>query len=249
MCINAPRRNLWFCKGKDIARASKQESNPGGASWEDVTVCDTRSCGRDETRLCGPCLKRVSRQLELLPALYVECEHMLVARPKREVERVRGGLPGSATINEAAVSARSAILSTLASLAGLVRDERPVEVVLRREVTPLAAFLRAHLDWLAEHPAARELCDELEDAVDMAQRVVHPEVGRKLEVGTCENHGCSSTVYATFRAENGHSPTLVSCDGGHVVGPRQWLLLHHAAQAARRGVDDARNGYVEQVAS
>ena len=146
-------------------------------------MCDTRSCGRDETPLCRPCFKRVSRQLELLPALYVECEHMLVARPKREVERVRGGLPGSATINEAAVSARSAIMSTLASLAGLVRDERPVAVVLRREVTPLAAFLRVHLDWLAEHPAARELCDEIDDAVGMAQRVVHPEVGQEAGSG------------------------------------------------------------------
>ena len=106
-------------------------------------MCDTRSCGMDETRLCRPCLKNVSRQLELLPVLYRECEDLLVARPKREVERVRGGLPGSANINEAAVSARSAIIFTLASLAGLVRDERPVAVVLRREVTPLAAFLRA----------------------------------------------------------------------------------------------------------
>jgi hypothetical protein len=173
---------------------------------------------------------------------------MLVARPKREVERVRGGLPGSATINEAAISARSAILSTLASLAGLVRDERPVQVVLRREVTPLAGFLRAHLDWLAEHPAARELCDELDDAFDMAQRVVHPEVGKKLEVGTCESHGCSSTVYATFHAEHGHSPTLVSCAVGHVMAPREWLLLHHAAQAARRGVEDTRS-MPEQAAS
>ena len=173
---------------------------------------------------------------------------MLVARPKREVERVRGGLPGSATINEAAVSARSAIMSTLASLAGLVRDERPVAVALRREVTPLATFLRAHLDWLAEHPAARELCDELDDAVGMAQRVVHPEVGKKLEVGTCESHGCSSTVYATFRAENGHAPTVVSCDVGHVLGPREWLRLHHNAQAARRAVDDSRSRSSEQAA-
>jgi len=30
--------------------------------------------------------------------LYRECVDMLLARPKREVERVRGGLPGSATI-------------------------------------------------------------------------------------------------------------------------------------------------------
>ena len=211
-------------------------------------MCDTRFCGRDETPICRPCFKKVSHQLELLPALYVECEHMLVARPKREVERVRGGLPGSATINEAAVSARSAIMSTLASLAGLVRDERPVAVSLRREVTPLAAFLRVHLDWLAEHPAARELCDEIDDAVGMAQRVVHPEVGKKLEVGKCENHGCSSTVYATFRAEHGHSPTLVSCDVGHVIGPREWLLLHHAAQAPRRGVDDPRGRSSEHAA-
>jgi hypothetical protein len=191
---------------------------------------------------------RVARQLELLPALYGECEHMLVARPKREVERVRGGLPGSATINEAAVSARSAIMSTLASWAALVRDERPVTVALRREVTPLATFLRAHLDWLAAHPAVRELSDELDDAVGMAQRVVHPEVGTKLEVGTCESNGCNSTVYATFRAENGHAPTVVSCDVGHVMGPREWLRLHHNAQAARRAVDDSRSRSSEQAA-
>lgn len=208
-------------------------------------MCDTRSCGSEE-RLCRPCQTRVARQLKLLPALYEECEHMLVARPKRETERVRGGLPGSASINEAAVSARSAIMSTLASWAALVRDERLVSIALKREVTPLATFLRAHLDWLAAHPAARELSDELDEAVGVAQRVVHPEVGRKLAVGMCESHGCDSTVFATFRAENGRAPTVVSCDVGHVMGPREWLRLHHNAQAAPRAVDGGRSS--EQAA-
>ena len=210
-------------------------------------MCDTRSCGGNETRLCRPCQKRISHQLELLPALYRECEHMLVARPKREVERVRGGLPGSASINEAAVSARSTIISTLATWAGLVRDERPVAVELRREVTPLSAFLRAHIEWLAAHPIAQGLSEELEDAVAMAQRVVHPEAGRKLKVGACDRQECTSTVYATFRAENGRVPTQVSCDGGHVISPRQWLLLHHAAQSAPPE-DDSRSASPEHAA-
>ena len=77
----------------------------------------------------------------------------------------------------------------------------------------------------------------------MAQRVVYPEVGKKLEVGRCESHGCGSVVYATFRAENGQSPTVVSCDVGHVMGPREWLLLHHNAQAARRGVQTPTPGH------
>ena len=173
---------------------------------------------------------------------------MLVARPQREVERVRGGLPGSATINEAAISARSTIMSTLASWAALVRDERAMPVTLRREATPLAAFLLAHLDWLAAHRAVGELRDELDDAVGMAQRVVHPEVGRKLEVGTCGSHGCTGTVYATFGAESGRAPTVVSCDVGHVVGPREWLRLHHDAQAVWRAMDDSRGSSPEEAA-
>jgi hypothetical protein len=162
---------------------------------------------------------------------------MLVARPRRELERVRGGLPGSASINEAAVSARSGIVSTLASWAALVRDERPVVVALRREVLPLSRFLRAHLDWLASHPAARNLSDELDDAVGMAQRALHPEADQRLEVGNCAKNGCGSTVYATLGAQNGTSPHLVSCTLGHVVGPREWLLLQHAAQGAWRRAD------------
>jgi hypothetical protein len=193
-------------------------------------------------------LDRLSRQLELLPPLYDDCEAMLVPRPKLEVERVRGGLPGSASINEAAVRARSEILSTLASWSALVRDERPVSVSLQREVAPLATFLRSHLDWLAAHPAAREFVDELEETAAMAQRVVHPEVTRTIEVGKCEQQGCGHPVYATFRAENGRSSPLVSCRSGHVLGPREWLLLHHNAQAALTHIDRSQSGPPEQAA-
>jgi hypothetical protein len=173
---------------------------------------------------------------------------MLVPRPKHEVERVRGGLPGSASINEAAISARSEILSTLASWAALVRDERQVLVSLRREVAPLARFLRSHLDWLAAHPAAREFMDELEETAAMAQRVVHPDATRTMEVGKCEHQGCGHPVYATFRAETGRSPALVSCGLGHVLGPREWLLLHHNAQAAQADLGRSLTGPPEQAA-
>jgi hypothetical protein len=180
--------------------------------------------------------------------LYDECEGMLVPRPKREVERrVRGGMLGTACINEAALMARSAILSTLASWAGLVRDERPVRVSLQREVAALSRFLLIHLDWLATHPAARELSDELEEAVGMAERVVQPSVAQKLEVGKCEKHGCGSTLYATLRDENGRSPSLVSCDHGHVVGPREWLLLHHSTHV-RGAVEALRTRRPEEAA-
>jgi hypothetical protein len=235
---------------RTLPRREQAIQHGSGATWKVSSMCDTSSYSRADTRLSRGCLAKVSRQLELLPALYEDCEHMLVARPNREVERVRGGLPGSATINEAAVSARSTILSTLASLAGLVRDERPVQVVLRREVAPLAAFLRAHLEWLTDHPAARELCEELDDAVDMAQRVTRPETGKMLEIGTCRTAGCGSTVYATIGAEPSRRPTLVSCDAGHHLAPRDWLLvMPHGAHTARRQMEDSGTRSVARIAS
>ncbi len=173
---------------------------------------------------------------------------MLVAAPRRGADRVRGGLPGSASLNEAAVSARSKILCTLGSWAALVRDERPVLVELRREVASLSTFLREHLEWLGAHPAAHELSAEISDVVRMAERVVHPEKGKRLEVGACQQQGCGSTVYATFSAEGSQSPTGVSCDLGHVMGPREWLLAHHTAQGLMRRADSSLIGSAEQVA-
>ena len=52
-------------------------------------MCDNRTCGSSATRLCAPCTDRVSRNLRLLPALYGDFEQSLVARPRRELERVR----------------------------------------------------------------------------------------------------------------------------------------------------------------
>ncbi len=197
-------------------------------------LCSSGSCARTGSPLCGGCRTDLVRTLRRLPSLYDQCETMLVPRQRREVGRVRGGLPGSAPLNEDAVTARSTILGTLASWSGLVRDERPAPVPVRRDAARLAEFLLSHLEWLAAHPAAGDLREEVGEAAAQADRVLHADGEKRLELGKCDKHGCAGTVYATLQGGGGPSAGLVRCDDGHALRPHEWLLVHGAARNGRR---------------
>jgi hypothetical protein len=71
-------------------------------------------------------------------------------RASSERDRRCGGHQASAPDHS---RARTRMLAVLSSWSGLVADERGVPGPGRREVVVLARFLRAHLDWLATHPA------------------------------------------------------------------------------------------------
>lgn len=208
-------------------------------------VCESPLCGlrsvpsqtrsrlaKNGARLCPTCHDELARELGEIPSIYYQCEQNLVNRRKRIVERIRGGVPGGISLNDAAFTARSDILSVLASWSGLVVDEYPVAAAPRRQVDTLAKFLSAHLDWLTAHPAAGSLAAEIHDVAVKAAAAVEPNPRAQLELGPCAQAGCESTVHVTMRADN-FAPAHVSCGAGHVWQPHEWLRLGHWIEQAR----------------
>ncbi len=185
--------------------------------------------------VCLGCRDQAEEDLIELPGWYDLCAHVLDLRRPQLEERVSGSRPRGIVLREAVVTTRSNILGVLASWCGLVVGERGVTAPDEPCIRKLTTFLVIHLNWLAGHPAAPDLVDELGVLVQSARQVVRPDEGVLVELGRCARSGCGELV----RAESGTEDQLsyrVSCDAGHVVAPAEWLLLR-----GRRGLDQSRS--------
>lgn len=174
----------------------------------------SESCRECAEQLCAGCRAGVERDLTMLPGLYRRCAGHLVGPRHHDLDRVRGGRPGGINLDDAAVTARSDIMSVLASWAGLVADEvgsRP-----RRDVDDLAAFLIRQLPWLAAHPACQSARREIAGLVAAAERVVGDDLERTL--GPCEHPGCAHPLIVTVGGR-------VGCAAGHQLPPHRWLMF------------------------
>ena len=213
-------------------------------------VCESPLCGprsgpsqtrshpaASDVRLCPVCRDKLAKDLQQIPALYYQCEQILVSRYKRGTERIRGGLPGGISLNDAAFTARSDMLAVLVSWSGLVVDERPVSVAPRRRIDALAEFLVVHLDWLAAHPAAGYAVAEVHDVTRKATAAIDPYPEVRLALGPCVQDGCERTVHARVQACNS-APTQVSCGAGHVWRPHEWLRLGYRIEQAQRALNN-----------
>ncbi|MFJ9982326.1 hypothetical protein [Streptomyces cyaneofuscatus] len=207
----------------------------GTTRWAMVTkACAGAGCRRRETAraavagtvLCLSCRDRLVRELRELPALYEECARRLDISADRERDRVSGGsLPGL-PLNTAAVEARSAIVSVLASWSAAVAQERGVAAP-PRVVARLAGFLLRHAQWLAAHTAAGELSREVARLGRDAARVIGLGANRRLAIGDCVEEGCLGRLTATVRPDQPGVPAQITCDAaaGHRWLGHQWLEL------------------------
>lgn len=176
-------------------------------------------------QICADCRDRLENDLVGLPTWYESCADYLDSRRHRFVERVNSRQPGGIALNDAVVTIRSDILSTLASWCGLVVDERGVAGPNELDIRQLATFLIIHFSWLTAHPAAPDLVDELAELTEAARGVVLPTNHFRTEVGACDQPGCGRMVYAESYSEEDQVPYRVACENGHAWPPDQWLLL------------------------
>ncbi|MEU3305350.1 hypothetical protein ABZ729_36915 [Streptomyces sp. NPDC006678] len=177
------------------------------------------------SRLCPVCRDRLAGDLRRLPELYEECGLRLSGADQPR-ERTSGGpLPGM-PFNTAASEARSEILGVLRSWAGVAVDARQPGTV-RDTVPVLAAFLLRHVDWLAAHPAAAEVCEEVSRLVRRTRRVIDPEPLSRVAIGACVETACSGELTAMVRPQQAHRPAEIVCsaDTAHQWLGHDWLQL------------------------
>ncbi|MBO0913767.1 hypothetical protein P8A22_09060 [Streptomyces laculatispora] len=199
------------CEGS-ACRAGAADSRP-------VRVAARRS------RLCPVCRDRLAGELRLLPQLYEECG-LLLGGTDQPRERTSGGpLPGM-LFNTTASEARSAIFGVLRSWAGVVVDARRAGTA-RDTVPVLAGFLVRHVDWLAAHPAAADICEEFTGLVRRTRRVIDPEPLSRVAIGECVEAACSGELTAMVRSRQAHRPAEIVCsaDPAHQWLGHDWLRL------------------------
>lgn len=199
-----------------------------------------RRTARQGARLCGSCLRGLAADLAALPGLHEESEQHLVL-PARQggLARVTGHRPDAPPVSEAALEARHDAVVRLASWAGLVREAADREEATdrgeptaRKEAPPqrtvpeLAAFLVRHIDLLAAHPAAGPAADEIARLVTALRLVVAPPKPELVPLGRCVEPGCEAEVTLPERGGDDLVLRGPMCRAGHVLTPRQWLLVN-----------------------
>ncbi|SEG87422.1 hypothetical protein SAMN05216223_11893 [Actinacidiphila yanglinensis] len=207
----------------------------------------TRACGRCHEEagagergtpsgpvLCGRCVERLRTDLCRVLALHEDAEQALVRTPASLRQRVSGSRSVGIVLDDESVAVRSAIRALLLSWTRLVADERGVRGAGDTEVRGLLRFLAGHLDWLARHPAAPDLADEVADLLASAGVRTGAVPEPVAPLGPCPQPGCGGTLRAPGAPAGGEPPAarLVRCEYGHGVSPRQWFLL---AERTRRG--------------
>ncbi|MFD6028514.1 hypothetical protein [Streptomyces griseoluteus] len=197
-----------------------------------------RRSAEPDARLCGPCRRALAADLAALPALHHESEQHLVL-PARQggLARVTGHRPEPPPVSDAALEARHDAVVRLASWARLVLDETGAgQPPPERTVPALAAFLGRHVGLLAAHPAAGPAADEIARVATALRSVVAPPRPDLVPLGRCVEPGCEAEV--TLPERGGEDLVLRGpmCGAGHVLTPRQWLLLNR-----RQSMSDAKD--------
>ncbi|MGF7234460.1 MAG: hypothetical protein ACQSGP_05820 [Frankia sp.] len=141
-------------------------------------------------------------------------------------EKTTGGSSPGLVLNSLAAEARTEILAVLGSWSGLVAAERRFHAPVR-QVVALAEFLLTNLAWLASHPAAGDLSEEVARAVKIARRAAYPDSASRIVIGPCVVPACDGELTATVRARRSGEETRVRCaaDPGHTWGGHEWTRL------------------------
>lgn len=171
--------------------------------------------------------RALAADLAALPALHRESEQHLVL-PARQggLARVTGHRPDPPPVSDAALEARHDAVVRLASWARLVLDETGAGKPPERTVPALAAFLGRHVGLLAAHPAAGPAADEIARVATALRCVVAPPRPELVPLGRCVEPGCEAEVTLPERGGDDLVLRGPMCGAGHVLTPRQWLLLN-----------------------
>lgn len=190
-----------------------------------------------ESSLDSPA-ERLSAKLRDVEDVYQESEEELAVLSGGPVERVSGTQSVGLRLDDRMLTLRSQVTDLLCSWAGLVVSERGLPAATDTEVPTLLRFLAGQVQWLAEHPAARDLDAELTALLDSARSLLDPR-SYEVSLGLCCHSGCTAQLHATLSGTRDSVHSQVACDAGHTVPPREWLLL---SGRTRQAADTGRPG-------
>jgi hypothetical protein len=209
-----------------------------GSALCHATLCKITEKGPNRAAaahfLCVRCRDRLVNDLLNLPTLYTDCSRVTGPELVRVIRKGPRKSAAADSMNPAAADIRSAMRTTLASWAGLVAEERRLERPVR-DIPALARFLARHAEWLARHPAAGELADEIRYLTRTARNVAYPDTVRRVRIGTCPEDDCPGELVALIRPSDDPHPSEIVCtvSSGHSWPVTWWTRLARRYEAAK----------------
>lgn len=188
----------------------------------------------DGKSLCTSCRGRLESNLLNLPALYSDCTGSPRPEMVRVIRKVARKSSATGTMNPAAAEVRAAIRTVLASWSGLVAEERRLNSPAR-DVPALARFLCRHVEWLAHHPAAGDIAEEIQELSRRARKVADPGSLRRVHLGDCPDVGCEGTLVALIRTHGDTMPSEIVCtaSAAHTWPVTWWSRLARRMRTQR----------------
>jgi hypothetical protein len=179
--------------------------------------------------VCSACLDRLVGDIRNLPTLYDDCMNQ---SGQGSMRMIRTGPRKNNTadpMSAAATEIRTAIRKVLASWASLVADERRLERP-PRDIRALSRFLCRHAEWLAAHPAAAEIVDEIGELTRAARRTAYSNGAGRVPVGSCPT--CSGELVAHMRRREDALPAEIVCTAfpDHRWPATRWATLARQIQ-------------------
>lgn len=153
--------------------------------------------------ICEFCARRLEGQLHDLAHAHDELETVLAADSAMwaRFDRVAGSRTPPVPVRLEVADHRDHIRHLLVSWVRLVIEERGLTRWPDDRPTAMAGYLASHLEWLASHDAAGELCDEIARALARARGLVErPGAMCTLPCPDVYEQGCDGTVRVTAEA-------------------------------------------------
>lgn len=215
---------ITFCEGR---RCRSRGAHASGCAGEPECLgCEPRIAA-DGLRLCWSHREAIARHALIAPEIFDELTLQLAAGSGPAGEFVTSTqVDRGIRLNSAAVEARDQIQSVLSAWTSLVVEERGFSWP-KLDVRSMAAFLADSASWLAAHPAAADVLDELHElAWGRPRAVAYPSGNRTVRLGSCPY--CAGSVAAVMRRPDSLLPSEVRCDldeGHRWRGPAAWAEL------------------------
>jgi hypothetical protein len=195
--------------------------------------------------ICDYCTRRVERHLVELAGVFDDLGTVLAVGGNAAFDKVSGSRTPPVPVRLEVADHREEIRSILVSWARLVVEERRLSQWPSNTVHDIAQFVSEHADWLACHPAAGDLCEEIARALGRAHGLLTgPGVVCFLPCPDIFGEGCDGRIKVTPEA------TWVRCETcGWETDDLLWLgklvrgdepALVTAAQACHRFLGQGR---------
>lgn len=208
--------------------------------------CDADTCrgclprqADDGVYLCRIHTERIGQDSLTVALRYADLGRVLTGSSSALGDIVSGSKRETGLqLNDRAAEMRAVIKHRLVAIARMIAEERGFGLPEDR-VPALARYVAANASWIAAHPAAGDLSEELRDTASEAFHLAQPAGARRYQlkdpfgnpVGCREIVGdgdpCPGSLWTILRRTDSLLPSELACDhdGDHYVPADEWMTF------------------------